>query len=270
MGLRKAKIDLHVHTRGSDGIGSPVEIAKAAKAAGLTGLAITDHHLTYTAEGLEVARECRKLGLDVFHGCEYSTDDGHLLIFGVNVEELALGRYPKMQEAIQKVNKAGGVAIPAHPYKGYKRLLGHKVLKLKGIKAVEGANGQCAVKNERANNLAKNAGRSRKLGLTGGSDAHFPKHVGICYTKFDTEVRTEKDLLKALKSGKFKALIARKSVRKEKSRLEELKLETLESKLAVQRLKMKRKRAEMDGVPFTREMFESAIDKNLDPFDLDR
>ncbi len=40
---------------------------------------------------------------------------------------------------------------------------------------------------------------------TGGSDAHNPKYVGICYTEFDGEINTEAQLVKALKTGTYRA-----------------------------------------------------------------
>ena len=43
-------IDLHLHTTASDGIRSPSEVVRYAKAKGLQAIAITDHD---TIEGLE-------------------------------------------------------------------------------------------------------------------------------------------------------------------------------------------------------------------------
>lgn len=211
--MRKTtKIDMHLHTRGSDGLGSPKQIAKAAKAAGLDAICITDHHRTYTLEGLAVANECRAHGIRVFHGCEYSTDDGHLLIYGVDVEELELGRYPPMQRVIDAVNAAGGVAVPSHPYKGYKRLLGDAVYSMEGLAGIEVANGQVAVANPSQNADAKAAAKSLELAQLGGSDAHVARNIGTCYTVFRGVIETTNDLVAAIKSGKCKAVVNRKKV----------------------------------------------------------
>ena len=43
-------VDLHLHTTASDGVMSPSEIVRYAKAKGLQAIAITDHD---TIEGLE-------------------------------------------------------------------------------------------------------------------------------------------------------------------------------------------------------------------------
>lgn len=197
------KVDLHVHTRGSDGRGQPWEIAQAAKAAGLDGLAITDHHKTHTAEGLEVARACRALGLVVFSGCEYSALEGHVLVFGVDVEELSLGLYPPMQTVVDRVTAAGGVALPSHPYHGYRSTLGDGVFDLQGIVGLEVANGQCAASAARlaCNDQAARAAMFLALPGTGGSDAHDPRRIGACYTVFPEWMATTGDLVAALKKA---------------------------------------------------------------------
>ncbi|TCO79879.1 PHP domain-containing protein [Marinisporobacter balticus] len=56
-------IDMHVHTRASDGILSPNEIVDWAKKLGLMGIAITDHD---TVEGIEDAIEASKEYSDFF------------------------------------------------------------------------------------------------------------------------------------------------------------------------------------------------------------
>jgi hypothetical protein len=201
------KVDLHVHTRGSDGTGQPWEIAQSAKAAGLDGLAITDHHKTHTAEGLEVARACRALGLVVFSGCEYSALEGHVLVFGVDVEELAMGLYPPMQTVIDRVNAAGGVVVPSHPYHGYRSTLGGGVFQLQGMAGVEVANGQCAASLARVscNEKAARAAMFLELPGTGGSDAHDPRRIGACYTEFPEWMATTGDLVAALKKANVMA-----------------------------------------------------------------
>lgn len=211
---KTTRIDLHVHTRGSDGWGSPEAIAENAVEAGLDGLVITDHHLTYTREGLEVAEACREAGLWVFHGCEYSAAEGHLLVYGVPVESLRLGRYADMQKVIDLVTEFGGVAVPAHPYFGYRAKLGDQVHRLRRVRALEVANGQRAVKEPGANRRALRAANLGSRKGTGGSDAHDPAYVGVCYTEFQGNIRSSWDLVKALKRGDYRAVTQHARVRK--------------------------------------------------------
>jgi len=210
--MKTTKLDLHIHTKGSDGFGTPKQIANSAVAAGLNGVCITDHHKTYTPEGLKVAEACREAGLLVIHGCEYSTAQGHLLIYGVNVEDLRLGFYPEMQNVIDEVNRRGGVCVPSHPYKGYQRCLQDRVKKLKGVRAYEVANGQCCYQCPEINKKALAAVKAkRKLG-TGGSDAHSPLDIGLTYTEFEGEITCEREFLNALKKGQYRAKTSRKKV----------------------------------------------------------
>lgn len=63
--------DLHTHSNRSDGAFEPAEVARRASAAGLEGIALTDHD---TVDGVDEARtEGERLGLEVITGCEIST-----------------------------------------------------------------------------------------------------------------------------------------------------------------------------------------------------
>jgi len=70
------RIDLHTHSRASDGTQSPEELVRAAAAADLDVLALTDHD---TAEGWdEAALTAAELGVAFVPGMEISTRyDGH-------------------------------------------------------------------------------------------------------------------------------------------------------------------------------------------------
>lgn len=221
--MRKTtKIDLHVHTLGSDGWGTPANIVRYAKAAKLDGVCLTDHHKTYTAESLDVARALRAAGLLAFHGCEYSTAWGHLLVFGVNVELYQWGHYPDPRIVIRDVRAAGGVCIPSHPYVGYKRRFGDRVKSLKGIAGIEVANGQAALRDSRQNKRAVDAAKLCKLISFGGSDAHDPALIGVCYTQFDAVIQTERDLIKAMKAGLARAVTSQKRIQEAEERRSKL------------------------------------------------
>jgi len=67
-----AYVDLHTHSTASDGTLSPTALMQAAKAAGLVGIALTDHD---TGNGLkEAAAEAANLGLRFVPGIEISAD----------------------------------------------------------------------------------------------------------------------------------------------------------------------------------------------------
>lgn len=202
------RIDMHVHTPGSDGHGTPEAYVLAAKAAGLDGIAITDHHHTCNHENDLIAAAFQNEGMLVIRGCEYSTANGHLLIFGVDVDKLGLGFYPPMQTVIIKVVAAGGVCVPSHPYYGYaKGMLGDKLYKLTGVPACEGFNGRLEAEMPIKNGHARKAAAKMGIATTGGSDAHWAEDVGLAYTEFPEDVKDEKGVLEALKTGRCKGCV---------------------------------------------------------------
>lgn len=102
------KADLHTHTNASDGLHSPSEVVRKAKAAGLSAVAITDHDtVSGVAEALE---ESRLTGMTVVPGVELSTSwdgiDIHVLAYYTNNEdELWLERLASIAGAREKRNE---------------------------------------------------------------------------------------------------------------------------------------------------------------------
>jgi predicted metal-dependent phosphoesterase TrpH len=86
------RIDLHTHTTHSDGTLPPAALVRAARDAGLCGLAVTDHDTTSALE--EAAAEGRAVGVEVYAGCEISTqvdgDTVHVLAYGFEPEDAGL------------------------------------------------------------------------------------------------------------------------------------------------------------------------------------
>jgi hypothetical protein len=203
---KTTRLDLHVHTRGSDGFGSPEDIVGKAIERGLDGLVICDHHHTVTAEGSKVIELGQRQGLIMLRGCEYSTKQGHCLVYGVDVDKLNLGRYPEMAAVIAAAKRAGGVAFPSHPYYGYRERCGDHVFQLgTGLKAIEVINGQNEVRAPTSNLQAEQAAGELGIQGVGGSDAHSPDQVGLAYTTFPGLIGTERQLTRALRKGGFRA-----------------------------------------------------------------
>jgi len=211
---KTTRIDMHLHTKGSDGWGTPEEIAAKAVERGLDGLVITDHHNTFSREGDRVAEACLEAGLLVFRGCEYSTDSGHALVYGVPIESLEYKKhYRPIQNLINDVRAAGGVVIPSHPYHGYSKKLGGRVYSLEGIPALEGRNGQCEVRYPHENEDAMLAAKALGIKSIGGSDAHDPKYIGCCFTEFKGWIDSEEKLVHALLHGRYRAMRNMNAVR---------------------------------------------------------
>ncbi len=74
MSIEPTGADLHLHTCFSDGQFTPEELVRAAQAAGLAAIAVTDHDCV---DGVAPTREAaRDLPLEVISGAELSTDGG--------------------------------------------------------------------------------------------------------------------------------------------------------------------------------------------------
>ena len=92
--------NLHTHTTHSDGVYSPAEMARIAKAEGYSAIAVTDHDTVTGNE--EIKAECQKLGMETIFGCEFMTHsdvlglDFHLTAFDFDAE------MPEMKEYLRK------------------------------------------------------------------------------------------------------------------------------------------------------------------------
>lgn len=103
------RIDLHTHSRASDGTDTPDELVRAAQAAGLDVLAITDHD---TAEGwAEAAKAAAETGITLVRGMEISTrfagQGVHLLAY------LPDPTYEPLQRGLQRVLDGRNARVPA-------------------------------------------------------------------------------------------------------------------------------------------------------------
>lgn len=114
--MQEITINLHMHTRHSDGTGSHQDIAQAALRAGLQAVIVTDHNILvkdqeryYTENGDRVL----VLVGEEIHDNSTPARNNHLLVFGVQ-EELA-GLAGDTQKLIDEINNQGGLSFIAHP-----------------------------------------------------------------------------------------------------------------------------------------------------------
>ncbi len=201
----KFRIDLHVHSRYSgDNDSDPEESVVRALALGLEGIAFTEHYSYEASEPVERLREKYADRIMIFRGVEFSSAEGHCLIFGTDTDKLLVKHLPA-DEIVRAVSCAGGVVIPSHPFRRGTGM-GDSVSRLKGICAVEGYNG-CNL--HAFNAKAIETAEALRLPFTGGSDAHAPEEVGSCYTEFYGEV-TPDTFIDALKAGNYQGVDTRK------------------------------------------------------------
>jgi hypothetical protein len=184
------RLDLHVHTKYSkDCFHSVAEAVKAAKAAGLKGIAITDHN---SVGGLREAAKLSSKEFLVIPGIEVSSRDGHIL--GLGISELIPRDLPAAK-TVKLIREQGGIAIAAHPF-GLVRKIG-SVFKTR-FDAIE-------VFNSRAyfisNGLARKFAERNRLPMIAGSDAHHPDEIGLAGVSMNCELKLE-TVLKTIKQGK--------------------------------------------------------------------
>lgn len=201
----KFKIDLHVHSKFStDNDADPEETILRAIELGLHGIAFTEHYYYGASEPVEVLKDKYKDSILIFRGVEFSTAEGHCLVFGTDTDKLGIKHAP-VADVVRFVSKEGGVVIPSHPYRPGTSL-GNLVHSVNGITGLEGYNGA----NMYAFNVkAIDAAKTLKLPYTGGSDAHDPQEVGSCYTLFRDPV-TYENFIDTLKAGSYRGVDTRK------------------------------------------------------------
>lgn len=100
---------VHVHSTLSDGGGTPEEIIRAARAAGLGFVSITDHNVV-DAKPLEGYRD----GVLVLVGAELSSTVGHILALGLG-EDPAYRFSRDARDDLEDVRDLGGFSFAAHP-----------------------------------------------------------------------------------------------------------------------------------------------------------
>ena len=165
------KIDFHVHTENSyDAFGSLKEISYFAKKRGINAVAVADHN-RFT---IDVVYEVD--GVFFIPAIELKTFAGHIvcLLPKKHFDPIAVYNDP-----IRYVHDVDGYAIWAHPYdlSFMKKYKGNIVPD--AIEVYNSASLPFGSSSREAWLLAE----EMHLPKTAGSDAHMPKHVGLCYVE---------------------------------------------------------------------------------------
>jgi predicted metal-dependent phosphoesterase TrpH len=189
------RFDLHVHSFFSkDAASSPEALIAAAKAKGLSGIAITDHDSCGAHEYLE--NHPPSDGFLVIPGVEVSTADGHLLCLGATMPFL---RGAPAADVVAAAHQAGAVAVPAHPFDRWRAGIRAEVLDRLDICSLEVFN--AAVTSRRYNEDALAYAARRGLHRLASSDAHHASAVGVSATAFDLDELSLPALMHGLRNG---------------------------------------------------------------------
>jgi predicted metal-dependent phosphoesterase TrpH len=199
-------VDMHVHTAVSSPCSfiDPESMITWAERVGLDAVCVTEHD---EVEGAQAAYELAlRRGFKIFRGVEIYTDLGDVLVFGC-LKDARSWQVP-YRELLREVHAAGGIVIPAHPWRGQGGL--EELLAKEGMRemlstcdALEVINGGTS----RDHNLVA-AEAARRFGLpgVGGSDAHHLAQIGRALTRFERELESEEDLVREVRAGRCRAL----------------------------------------------------------------
>lgn len=189
------RLDLHVHSQHSpDSLLTLESIVTRLASVGLNGFALTDHNTVDGHEELSALR-ARFPDLVLVPGIEISTREGHLLAYGISI---APPSERPVAETIEWVRDRGGVSVLSHPFR-FSHGVGRTVAESACVSAIETVNGH---NSPGANRKAAEVATRRRLGGTGGSDAHQPTDLGRAHTEFPEGTRTVDAVLGAMREGR--------------------------------------------------------------------
>jgi len=206
-------IDLHNHTwpRSHDSVLDPGDLIERARVAGLDGVCMTEHDTVWNEAEARALAE--KHGFLVIPGVEISTDDGHILAFGVEKYVFGMHRAHRLAE---HVNERGGCLVAAHPYRRQMAWRDDPQEWRKSLRraaenpayvhciALEVLNGRG---NDRENRFSQELRDLMGLPGTGGTDSHAVHDIGTVATSFASDrIETWRDLVRELKAGRFCAV----------------------------------------------------------------
>ena len=211
-------IDIHTHTYPTsiDSQLSAEELIKESKRLGLDGICITDHDGFWDHEEVfELSREHDYL---VLPGCEVTTEEGHLLVYGLSKYIFGMHRASVVK---QMVDEVGGVIVVAHPYRRVYRENADKddasydeMLDRAARNEVFGKVNAVEVLNSRGSEQenAFSLEIARRFGLkgTGASDAHKLADIGTFATEFERPIRCLEEFIQEIKAGRFSPVVMSK------------------------------------------------------------
>ena len=205
-------IDIHTHTYPTSDDSSllPDELIQEAIRIGLDGVCITDHDGFWKPQDIEELS--KRHGFLVLPGCEVTTEEGHLLVYGLDRYIFGMHRAAFVRDL---VDDAGGAFVVAHPYRrtfteedagdeaAYQEMLDracvNAVFSLSD--AVEVGNGRGSA---RQNAFSRDIADRLEMKGTGASDAHRLDDLGTYATEFSRTVTSLDEFVAELLSGRFR------------------------------------------------------------------
>jgi len=214
-------IDLHAHTwpRSHDSVLNPEDLVERAKRAGLDAIVFTEHDTLW--DDASVREISEKHNFLVMAGVEISTDDGHILTFGVDKYVFGMHRSDTLAKYVEA---AGGAMVAAHPYRrqmpwyvrnedDYQQAL-QRAARNPAYQFCDGMEEVNGRGSEKENAFSKKLCDMMGMPGTGGTDSHAIQDIGKCATFFEHDVTDMQSLIDEIKAGRFYAVDLRMGVAK--------------------------------------------------------
>lgn len=217
------RYETHMHTMEGSACSSSTgaEMARAHKAAGYTGIFVTDHFFNGNSAvprelpweerirrfclGYERAKaEGDRIGLQVFFGLEYAYQGAEFLVYNLDKqwlldhEDIDKG---DPRKALALMRRDGGFVIQAHPFRE-RNYIDHFQLFPRDIDGVEAINAaHLGEEGRKINQRAFAYAEMFDLPVTAGSDSHKTELLYGSGVEFPEPLKTPLDYLRFLRAG---------------------------------------------------------------------
>ncbi len=202
-------IDLHTHTNplSDDSFLKLPELVQRAKQVGFDAICLTEHDCFWDKDALD--RLSQKHDFLILPGVELNTEEGHILVFGLEKYIFGMHRAEGLKRFVDDV---GGFMILAHPYR--RQFYDNGDIQeaveqysqrpfLRFLDAIEVLNGRAT---ERQNEFSRELCRRLNLKGTGSSDAHEASDIPSCATQFERKISNVEELITELKADRFRPI----------------------------------------------------------------
>lgn len=224
------RYETHMHTMEGSACSSSTgaEMARAHKAAGYTGIFVTDHFFNGNSAvprelpweerirrfclGYERAKaEGDRIGLQVFFGLEYAYQGAEFLVYNLDKqwlldhEDIDKG---DPRKALALMRRDGGFVIQAHPFRE-RNYIDHFQLFPRDIDGVEAINAaHLGEEGRKINQRAFAYAEMFDLPVTAGSDSHKTELLYGSGVEFPEPLKTPPDYLRFLRTGQVRLVEA--------------------------------------------------------------
>jgi hypothetical protein len=198
----------HVHSVFSDGEESLERIAEVFRAAGMDFIAVSDHAEVFDDKRmLEYVERCHALSDSQFlvvPGLEFAVKFMGIHILGYGITRRV--NYVDMDDLVNGIHDAGGVAVLAHPPHGSINMIGSIKEKLDGIEVWNGRyDGTVTPRADSFQLLRRVRSLNAKAAAYCGIDLHkLSQARNMVYAEVESDRLEHDSIVSALRAGAFK------------------------------------------------------------------